>query len=37
MADRVTNICERVYFVATGELMEMNAIYERLDKKEKEE
>lgn len=26
-ADRVANICERVYYVATGKLMEINAIY----------
>lgn len=28
MADRVSNICERVYYVATGKLMEINAIYQ---------
>jgi len=27
MADRVTNICERVYYVATGNLTEMGEIY----------
>jgi phosphate transport system protein len=31
MADRVTNICERVYFVAHAELLEMNAIYAKLE------
>jgi len=31
MADRVTNICERVIFVGTGELMEMNDIYARME------
>jgi len=25
MADRVTNICERTVFIATGELMEMDS------------
>jgi phosphate transport system protein len=34
MADRVTNICERVVYVATGELMEMNSIYKLMETNE---
>jgi len=34
MADRVTNICERVIYVATGELMEMNSIYKQIETNE---
>ena len=31
MADRVTNICERTVFIATGELMELDIDNEEID------
>ena len=34
MADRVTNICERTVFIATGELMEMDTSDDEEDKEE---
>jgi len=34
LADRVTNICERAIFVATGEIREFNGTYDELGQKE---
>ena len=31
MADRVTNICERIIFVTTGEMRELDSTYDELD------
>jgi phosphate transport system protein len=36
MADRVTNICERVYFVAHAELLEMNAIFAKVEQQKQQ-
>ena len=31
MSDRVTNICERTIYVATGQLLEVDSIRRRID------
>jgi len=33
-ADRVTNICERTVFIATGELLEMSSSEEEFDEED---
>jgi phosphate transport system protein len=37
MADRVTNICERTIFIATGELLEIDATDDEMDNEDEDD
>ena len=37
MADRVTNICERTIFIATGELLEIDALDDEMDDEDEDD